>query len=358
LGQEKNNLAALSALTLYRSFAYGRNVDLVITDNRSFRSQEVTHQPQSDAFDDKNFPSTFPLEALEILDAGRTFNGGNPPATIRFGTKDIPNWRKDAPAASMLGETQKRWFLETLGKSKAPWKLWGNTVGSLDARIDFQNLPKTAPAQWQGASYAMMTDDDWSGYRQERAEILDFIGANKISGFASLAGDRHAFFAGLMSKALPPHAFEPVGIEFVTGSVSAPGFGEALKFRMKQTDPMAAAYVTASGEIAVNFTALHGVRAAFALGEGENAARAKSDASVAPHLSFLDWSGHGYTVVRATPDMLQAEFVCIPPPVTRAETADGGPLRYRVRHDCKLWNAGEAPRLTQTVVEGQPTLSI
>ena len=360
LGQEKNNLAALGALRLYRSFAYGRNVDLVITDNRSFRSQEVTAQPQADAFQDKNFPGMFPLEALEILDAGKTFNGGNPPATIRFAGKDVPNWRKDTPAASMLGAEQKRWFLESLRESKAAWKLWGNTVGSLDARVDFQNLPKSAGAQWPGASYAMMTDDDWSGYRRERAEILDFIKANKITGFASLAGDRHAFFAGVMSKALPPQAFEPVAVEFVTGSVSAPGYGEALTYRaaQMQQQPMAAAYVKASGEVTVNFTAMHGVRAAFALGEGESAARAKSDANLAPHLSFLDWSGHGYTVVRATPDTLEAEFVCIPPPVARAAGDDGGPLRYRVRHACALWKAGEAPKLTQTVVEGAPALSI
>jgi alkaline phosphatase D len=360
LGQEKNNLAAIGGLRLYRSFSYGRNVDLVITDNRSFRSQEVTARPEADAFQDKNFPSMFPLEVLEILDAGRTFNGGNPPATIRFAGKDIPNWRKDMPAASMLGEAQKRWFLETLGKSKATWKLWGNTVGSLDTRVDFQNLPKDAAAQWPGAGYAMMTTDDWSGYRHERAEILDFVKANKIAGFVSLAGDRHAFFAGVMSKALPPQAFEPVAVEFVTGSVSAPGVGEAFAYRAAQMRqlPTAAAYVTASGEPAVNFAALHGVRAAFALGEGDSVARAKSDASVAPHLSFLDWAGHGYTVVRATGDALEAEFVCIPPPIARAAGDDGGPLRYRVRHACALWRAGEAPKLTQTVVEGAPALSI
>jgi alkaline phosphatase D len=260
----------------------------------------------------------------------------------------------------MLGAAQKRWFLETLGKSNATWKLWGNTVGSLDARIDFQNLPKSVAAQWPGASYGMMTDDDWSGYRSERAEILDFVKANKITGFASLAGDRHAFFAGVLSKALPPKEFEPVAVEFVTGSVSAPGFGEALAYRAAQyrQQPTAAAYITASGDVAVNFTALHGVRAAFALGEGESAARAKSDPGVAPHLSFLDWAGHGYTVVRATPDTLEAEFVCIPPPLERAAGEDGGRLRYRVRHACALWKAGEAPKLTQTVVEGTPARSI
>jgi alkaline phosphatase D len=184
------------------------------------------------------------------------------------------------------------------------------------------------------------------------------VKANNVTGFASLAGDRHAFFAGLMSKALPPDAFEPVGVEFVTGSISAPGFGEALKYRAMKGQPTAAAFVTDDGEPAVNFTALHGIRAAFALKDGESAARAKSDASVAPHLSFLDWAGHGYTVVRATGDTLEAEFVCIPPPIARAPGGDGGPLRYRVRHRCTLWKPGERPAMTQTIVEGTPTLSV
>jgi alkaline phosphatase D len=33
-------------------------------------------------------------------------------------------------------------------------------------------------------------------------------------------------------------------------------------------------------------------------------------------------------------------------------------LRYRVRHRAKLWQAGEAPKLEQSVVEGDPGLSI
>jgi alkaline phosphatase D len=72
----------------------------------------------------------------------------------------------------------------------------------------------------------------------------------------------------------------------------------------------------------------------------------------------MDWGGHGYTVVRASNDALDAEFVCIPRPIERAPGEDGGPLRYRVRHRAKLWQAGEAPKLEQSVVEGDPGLSI
>jgi alkaline phosphatase D len=53
----------------------------------------------------------------------------------------------------------------------------------------------------------------------------------------------------------------------------------------------------------------------------------------------------------------ETEFVCIPRPLERSERADGGPLRYRVRHRAALWGKGERPRLEQQVVEGDPELS-
>jgi alkaline phosphatase D len=45
-------------------------------------------------------------------------------------------------------------------------------------------------------------------------------------------------------------------------------------------------------------------------------------------------------------------------PFERSESADGGPLRYRVRHRVNRWKAGEQPKLAQTVVEGNADYSI
>lgn len=110
---------------------------------------------------------------------------------------------------------------------------------------------------------------------------------------------------------------------------------------------------------AINLTTRHGVRSSLALAKtgDEKAALAQSNPDVAPHLSFIDWGGHGYVVIRAAADTLEAEFVGIERPIVRSETADGGPLAYRVRHRAKLWRDGEAPRIEQTVIEGKPPLS-
>jgi alkaline phosphatase D len=87
------------------------------------------------------------------------------------------------------------------------------------------------------------------------------------------------------------------------------------------------------------------------------AARAVSNPDLAPHLSFADYGGHGYAVVHVAPTELTTEFVCIPRPLTHAETPDGGPLVYRVRHRVPLWQAGQPARLIQEVVEGTPTFA-
>jgi len=68
--------------------------------------------------------------------------------------------------------------------------------------------------------------------------------------------------------------------------------------------------------------------------------------------------GHGYAVVTAGSETLETEFVCIPRPIARAQTPDGGPLRYRVRHTAGRWRAGERPKLTQHVLEGDPEVAV
>src|SRR5262249_47468959 len=102
-----------------------------------------------------------------------------------------------------------------------------------------------------------------------------------------------------------------------------------------------------------------GVRASLTLSKtGDvNAAMAQTNNEFSPHLSFIDWGGPGYTVGRVSSDGLIAAFVCIPRPIERSTTPDGGPLAYRVRHRAKLWKASEAPALEQTVVEGMLPLS-
>src|SRR5579864_295504 len=150
LGQETNNLTAIHSLRGYRTLRWGRNMELIITDQRNYRSEEPTYRAEVQAFMSDDFPGFIPQEVLDALDAGRAYNGGHPPATIKYGSTEIANFRKDEPATTLLGAEQKAWFLDCLQNSKATWKIWGNTVATLDMRADPQNLPPGLTAAWRG----------------------------------------------------------------------------------------------------------------------------------------------------------------------------------------------------------------
>ena len=365
LGVEPGNLAAIASLKLHRTLRWGRNVELILTDNRSFRSEPVLNRPEAAPFQVDKFPFVVSENVMDILDAGRQFNNGKPPNTIRFNGSDVPNPRKASPPQSMLGTAQKTWFLNRLQSSRATWKLWGNSVGMLDWRVDFQNLPSELGVQWPDEGYALISAEDWSAYRFERNEILRFIKQQRITGVASLAGDRHSFLAGLVSPQLPPKPYDPVIAEFITGSISAPGLFEAAEYLLPKDHPLRAIYLyQPSGQSAVkpaiNFSMMHGVRASLALQKSGDIQQALAvrNANVAPELSLADVGGHGYAVVKASEIELEVEFVCIPRPVEKTNRDDGGSLAYRVSHRAKRWTADSAPHLERVIVEGELPLVV
>jgi alkaline phosphatase D len=364
LGQEPNNLAAIGSLTGYRTLRFGQHVELILTDQHSYRTEDPNDRPEVRPLALDAFPEFQPTEVTEILDAGRAYDGGKAPAQVRVGEKAIPNFRKDAAPVTMLGAKQKAWFLRTLKASKATWKVWGATNGTLEMRCDFQNLPAGLTQPWPGKGYADGGGGDWSGCYAERAEVYDFVRDNKITGFATVSGDRHSFWAGYSAKALPPKAFEPVGVAFITGSISAPGVAEALEHNFPKDHPLRALFLAdrpgAKPETAMNMLMRHGVRATLEYAKSRDVAKARalSNPDLSPHLEFVDMAGHGYAVVRADGAAFETEFVAIPRPLERDPAPDGGPLAYRVVHRAPLWKAGERPKLEQKVLSGDPKLSI
>jgi alkaline phosphatase D len=368
LGREANNLAAINSLTGYRAIAWGPHVDLIITDQHSYRSRDPVASPEMQAFNRAAFLDLVPEEVLKILDAGRDYDGGKPPATVHYDGTDIANFRMHEPPQTILGAEQKAWFLERLRNSRATWKIWGNTQGTLDQRVDLQNLPPGLTAPWAGAGYAASAGSAPSDYGtaySERAQIYEVIAREKITGFATVSGDRHSFWAGYAAKALPPASFEPVGVSFVTGSISAPGLLEAYEHILPKEYPLLPLYLlhgadNAKPEPVLNMLLRHGVKSCLEYSHSGDLAKARalSNPELAPHLSFIDMGGHGYAVVRAGSAALDIEFVCIPRPLERSKDADGGPLRYRVTHHVPLWNAADGPKMTLSAHEGDLGFSI
>ena len=194
----------------------------------------------------------------------------------------------------------------------------------LDTRADPQNLPDGLTERWPGAGYSN-TSIDYGGAYSERAEIYDLVRDAGITGFAIVSGDRHSFWAGYAAKSLPPKAFEPVGVAFITGSISSPGQVEALENGFPRDHVLRPLFMAdrPGGErpqAAVNMLLRHGVRSCLEYARSGDlaAARAVSNPDLSPHLEFVDMGGHGYATVRLSSGEIATEFVCIPRPSSAA----------------------------------------
>jgi alkaline phosphatase D len=367
LSLEPNNLVAINSLKAYRTLRYGKHLDLIITDQYSYRSPDpYDDKSLGDLGDWEDYNGMFPEDVEQVLDGGRAFNGGNPPMELRFKTQRIPNPQKSAPPNTLLGAEQKAWLEDQLKRATATWKIWGNSLGTLEWRADPEHLPPGLTKEpWPAGSFANLGARDHGSAWAERAEIYDLIRDAKITGFAVISGDRHSFWAGYASAELPPGTFEPIGVSFIGASLSSPGAMEGNEHRIPKHLPLRPLYLAdrpdgARPDCTFNMLLKHGVRSCleYAKTFDLERARALSNPALAPHLEFVDMGGHGYATVRLSSDELRTEFVCIPRPITRSERPDGGPLRYRVVHRAKLWRPGERPRLTQQVLEGDPGLAI
>jgi alkaline phosphatase D len=308
----------------------------------------------------------FSEEAMIALDAGRAFDGGKPPAELHFRDVSIPNPRKETPPRTILGVDQKAWFKDQLRKSKATWKIWGNSLGALDHRADPQNLPAgMVKNPWPADTYAQVGSNDYGSAYAERKEIYDVVREAKITGFAIVSGDRHSFWAGYAAAELPPRKFEPVGLSFVGASLASPGTMEALEHGLRKNSPIRALFLAdrtdgAKPDWTYNMLVKHGVRSCLEYAKSFDLQRARSlsNPDLAPHLEFVDLGGHGYAKVRLSAAEMRTEFVCIPRPIARSERPDGGPIRYRVLHTAALWKSGERPQLKTSVLEGDVGLAI
>ena len=367
LGTEPNNLKAINSLQGYRALRYGRCLDLIITDQHSYRSADCFSDPSLEKLGGAEFLDMFPETGMRILDGGRAFDGGKPPAEIGFNDARIPNPQRDAPPQTILGATQKAWFKDKLKQSTAVWKIWGNSEGALDQRADPQNLPPGLTKEpWpKDGGFASLGGGDYGTAYIERAEIYDLVRDSSITGFAIVSGDRHSFWAGYATTDLPPGKFEPVGLSFVGASLTSPGVMEAYEHKLPKDTPLRSLFLAdraggAAPDWTYNMLLKHGVRSCldYAKNFDLKRAHALSNPDVAPHLEFIDLGAHGYAKVRLSVDEMRTEFVCIPRPVARSDRPDGGPLRYRVAHTASLWKSGERPQMKTSVLEGDVGLSI
>jgi alkaline phosphatase D len=228
-------LSPQNSLQIYRSFRFGTLAELVLTDERLYRDG--------------------PPCGLEPLDR-----------YVTSGCAEMHN-----PARTMLGATQRSWFIDRMLSSGANWKLWGNELMNMSLKI--LNGPKDI----------YLGLDSWDGYPAERASLLQTLAG--VSNLVAITGDIHSFAAGYMKSSYDSINEPRLGIEFVGGSVTSANFVEAVQsFRGTST----------SAPVPPKL-----LKQAFPSGLFSLLALVMN-----PELEFFNSDAHGYNVLEMTPEML------------------------------------------------------
>ena len=181
-------------LGLYRSFRWGRNLELFFLDERTFRSAKADGACAGD------LAPTAP-QAVRTAFAGLAPPLLNPvPPACLAALAD--------PKRTMLGSRQYAAFTEAIGASTATWKVVVNEV----------------PIQ----QFYVFPFDRWEGYAAEREQLLRFLQAN-VKNVVFLTTDTHANLVNEVRYRTLGGPPESSGIwEAVTGPVATNTFAKEV----------------------------------------------------------------------------------------------------------------------------------
>ena len=122
----------------------------------------------------------------------------------------------------VLGEKQRKWFLDSVKASKQTWKIWGNEYCLLKRVADLTPFPDSVVSSAFRQRF-LLSAEDWDGFPNRRDEI---IGALSDAGnVVAVTGDIHAFFASTPWVSTDPTRRV---VEFVTGAVSSSSYKSLL----------------------------------------------------------------------------------------------------------------------------------
>ncbi len=323
---EANNAAAVGSITIYRSLRFGKHVELVMTDERAYRSDHAI--PEDTAFSRPQFfnpRNVLPLEMVNVFDQGKTANGGNPPAMVL----GIPNPRTTAPVGTMLGKDQKAWWKATMKGSDATWKLWGNEVPLMRFFIKQDPVPLLF---WD----RVMDADAWDGYPTERAELMTFLKDEGVKNVVAITGDIHAAFAGVVMDDYDAATPTPVAVELIAAGISSNSlysfYESATKTQPADLRNLIACDASSAGGSkfteSINLLLQWGTAAAQKFGQTKVLADAEAlKQDVNPHLKYADSNAQGYGYIKVTEAEVTGTLVTIERPVVQTGTAGPGVKR-------------------------------
>ncbi len=338
-----DNRNALGSMTIYRTLKWGKTLELILTDNRSYKSPP----PRPPKIEGQALPA---VETVILLDQGRAANEGEAPKTIP-GT-DIENPRRLAPPGSVLGTVQKAWFKDVLMSSEARWKIWANSFPALPVRLDLGSI------WFAGMKDSMLGIDAWNGYPGELKELMTFVRDNGISNLVTCAGDYHMHMAGVLIDDPQAEVSSAVAVEFACAGISSESVFSGA-FRASASSSVFHSIVTyqSGDETVENFN--------LALLGGVNAAIVRSwtgsswlsdilwNENTSPGLKYADTNANGYGILCVNAGRIEAHLV-----TTENPEVDPGPkgsaILRKAKFTLRSWAPGQSPELVGPVFQGTP----
>ena len=186
---------------LYRTFRWGRNLELFFLDERSFRSAKASAGGTCDSLGAPDLAPTAPAGVRAAFAALIPPLKQPPPAGCVERIRD--------PSRTMLGERQYAQFTAAIARSPATFKVILNEV----------------PIQ----QFYALPYDRWEGYEAERQKLLRFLHDN-VKNVVFLTTDTHANFVNdARFQTLEPGGPADSGItEVVTGPVATRTFAKEI----------------------------------------------------------------------------------------------------------------------------------
>jgi alkaline phosphatase D len=180
---------------MYRSFRWGRNLEIFVLDLRSYRSPSAQAACENPA--GSGIPDVAPLLAQPLRDAFASAF-----AQLALPVPEACQTGLADPGRTIAGKAQLRWLERGLAGSDATWKV----VLTPDPIQEFALLPY----------------DRWEGYQADRRAILGFARDRGVRNVVWLASDTHA----TLVKDVLLDGEKTGMLEVVTGPIGTRTFAE------------------------------------------------------------------------------------------------------------------------------------
>ncbi len=133
-----NTVATFRNIKIYRDFQFGNLMQLVMTDERLYRSDHVVPEQATNPATGQPLGS-IGARYLVPQDLHTALEGQKMAAASAAGADPLS-------VAGILGTTQREWWKSTMKSSSATWKLWGNEVSLLRMGMNGTNAIATLVA--------------------------------------------------------------------------------------------------------------------------------------------------------------------------------------------------------------------